>query len=1207
MTCYAAGFLVAVGALLVLPLQAQAQTTLVSNTGQVLGGNSSVVTSQPFTTGGNSDGYTLTSVGVGLATSAADILVRIAPNASSGEPDLSDPTKLITLTNPGSFVIGVNTFTAPAGTTLAAGTTYHVYVTNEDGDDSPSAMQRTTSTDEDGGAAADWSIENTRYWKSIFGLPWSTSGSIFLRIRIDGTLNDGTTTLSTDATLTNLALNDGTTEHTIDLATTPYTVNVGNAVTTVTLTATPTHTGASVSAVTLGGTAIADIDFTDGITVPSLAEGDNEIDVTVTAEDLTAMKTYMVTVTRGAPITVAPITVPSNWNLKPSGLSAGDEFRLLFITSTTRNAVPTAIADYNSFVQNRAAAGHMDIQSHSSGFSAVGSTEDVDARDNTSTTYTSSDKGVPIYWLDGNKVVDDYEDFYDGDWDEETTLKNESGNTFNATGSTRMWTGSNHDGTEVSSFGISNALGRNPARTGRPNSTSASAGPLTTTGLEANAANTETRRLYALSSVFVVGDGPTLSSDATLSALELSGVTLAPTFVSATTETYTATVVNSVTETTVTAAPTHSGATVAFKDGDDNALTNPVTLTVGANVIKAVVTAEDTTTMKTYMVTVTREATTDTLVTIEAEYESIGGGLEDLLFTLTREGETTDALAVKVTIVQAQTWLGNSDLEHDVTFSANSATAELTITASKFSFTPSTAGDLTATVSGDGIDGGSDTVQIISTSAPPITASYDMPAYTFAEDATDKAIYLEVTLDAAYPRAVAIDAGSFSSRGGTATSPEDFVAYFNQHVVSPGEFTRDVDTDPLVARELIQDFIVDDAIYEGSESFVMKIEAGPGLSADLLQFAYPDGTTCAPYSCSPGVEYPVTITDEGDLPVLSLSVDPASIAEEDDDGTTNTAENVSTVTVEITNGKTFAVDQTVTLTFSGTATQGTHYSVNPGDADSGTEGHQVVLEKETASVEVTVTAVGNDTADGPRTVTVKGKLGAKDIGSRDITILDDETTTTAPAIVTGGVRATSMPLVGDTYGLGETIEITVTFDNAVTVGTSGGTPRIQFRLDGGLNRWAEYSSSFSSIDLVFTYVVQSGDMDAVGIWLPENFLQLQGGTISAAADNTVNATLTYDRPGLQMGHKVNGDTPVTIEAEHESIGAGLEDLLFTLTREGETTDALEVTVTITQAQTWLSDLEYTVTFPADSSTAELTITASNFSFTPPPRATSPPR
>ena len=158
------------------------------------------------------------------------------------------------------------------------------------------------------------------------------------------------------------------------------------------------------------------------------------------------------------------VTVLSGWNLKPTVLAAGAKFRLLFITSTTRNAVPTAIADYNRFVQGRAAAGHPDIGIHSSGFRAVGSTEYVDARDNTSTTYTSSDKGVPIYWLDGNKVVDDYEDFYDGDWDEETTLKDESGDTFTATSSTRVWTGSNGDGTESIIAGFSACSGREPSQ-----------------------------------------------------------------------------------------------------------------------------------------------------------------------------------------------------------------------------------------------------------------------------------------------------------------------------------------------------------------------------------------------------------------------------------------------------------------------------------------------------------------------------------------------------------------------------------------------------------------------------------------------------------------------------------------------------------------------------------------------------------------------
>ena len=75
----------------------------------------------------------------------------------------------------------------------------------------------------------------------------------------------------------------------------------------------------------------------------------------------------------------------------------------------------------------------------------------------------------------------------------------------------------------------------------------------------------------------------TTSTDAMLSALALSGVTLAPTFVSSTT--YTATVARH--HATVTATPTHSGATVAFKDGDDTALTNPV-VAVGATVITVV-------------------------------------------------------------------------------------------------------------------------------------------------------------------------------------------------------------------------------------------------------------------------------------------------------------------------------------------------------------------------------------------------------------------------------------------------------------------------------------------------------------------------------------------------------------------------------------------------------------------------------------------
>ena len=115
-------------------------------------------------------------------------------------------------------------------------------------------------------------------------------------------------------------------------------------------------------------------------------------------------------------VAVPATEVPVNWSLVPSGLQEGDQFRLLFLSSSTRNASPTDIDTYNTWIQDLAAAGHTDIQSYSSTFRVVGSTDDVDARDNTGTTYTSgsSYKGVPIYWLNGNKVVDDYEDFYDG-------------------------------------------------------------------------------------------------------------------------------------------------------------------------------------------------------------------------------------------------------------------------------------------------------------------------------------------------------------------------------------------------------------------------------------------------------------------------------------------------------------------------------------------------------------------------------------------------------------------------------------------------------------------------------------------------------------------------------------------------------------------------------------------------------------------------
>ena len=66
--------------------------------------------------------------------------------------------------------------------------------------------------------------------------------------------------------------------------------------------------------------------------------------------------------------------VYSDWNAKPSGISGGDQFRLIFLSSTKRKATSLDIADYNTFVQDLAAGGHNAIRPYADGFNVVGCT-----------------------------------------------------------------------------------------------------------------------------------------------------------------------------------------------------------------------------------------------------------------------------------------------------------------------------------------------------------------------------------------------------------------------------------------------------------------------------------------------------------------------------------------------------------------------------------------------------------------------------------------------------------------------------------------------------------------------------------------------------------------------------------------------------------------------------------------------------------------
>ena len=171
------------------------------------------------------------------------------------------------------------------------------------------------------------------------------------------------------------------------------------------------------------------------------------------------------------------------------------------------------------------------------------------------------------------------------------------------------------------------------------------------------------------------------------------------------------------------------------------------------------------------------------------------------------------------------------------------------------------------------------------------------------------------------------------------------------------------------------------------------------------------------------------------------------------------------------------------------------------------------------------------------------------------TINDDDT---APTISTVAVTSTPV-LETDTYGAGETIEVSVTFDEAVTA-----TSDTDFVLSVGGATRAPLLRGSGTATLVFGYTVAPGDEDDNGIWIGDQDRTLvgdrngnpQSGTITSVATNTA-ADLTHVELGTQSDHKVDGSRSIVSVAvtstpvlETDTYGAG-ETIRFTVTFTAE--------------------------------------------------------
>ena len=170
---------------------------LVRNTGQTSSGsartlaNSRPSRAQAFTTGADTEGYELDSIGflfdkIDNISSAGSQMTVTLNEDSSGNPG----SALCTLTNPATFSgSGVHTFSAPttgtACATLAAGTTYFAVIERTTVTVDEIALENSNSGSEDPGSVPGFSIGNNRHQTNSTG-NWSKTNGQSHQIEVKG-------------------------------------------------------------------------------------------------------------------------------------------------------------------------------------------------------------------------------------------------------------------------------------------------------------------------------------------------------------------------------------------------------------------------------------------------------------------------------------------------------------------------------------------------------------------------------------------------------------------------------------------------------------------------------------------------------------------------------------------------------------------------------------------------------------------------------------------------------------------------------------------------------------------------------------------------------------------------------------------------------------------------------------------------------------
>ena len=308
----------------------------------------------------------------------------------------------------------------------------------------------------------------------------------------------------------------------------------------------------------------------------------------------------------------------------------------------------------------------------------------------------------------------------------------------------------------------------------------------------------------------------------------------------------------------------------------------------------------------------------------------------------------------------------------------------------------------------------------------------------------------------------------------------------------------------------------------------------------------------------------MTITDNDDAPELVFTALPASIAENG---------GVSTVTVGTGAGSTFADERTITLSLSGSATDGADYTISAESltlpAGAGTEA---------SSVTATITALDDNLDDDAETVVIGALLDDAAIGAEQtITIADDEGTPlvslllTPPSITEGGGTSTVTATVSPTSVTAFTVAVAsapVSPTEAGDFEQSGTT--LSFAAGATLSTGSVTIAAVdNTVDTPNRQVSVSGTVTVPGVSAPAD-------ATLTILDNDTAPVLTIEVAPASIAED-GGTATVTVTTGTGSTFAGAQAI--TLVLEGTATRDADYTVSATE-----------LSLPAGASSVTATLT-----------------